>query len=159
MAWTTPPVWVVGAVLTAAQMNTYVTDDLNDLHRRTNPSTQTVATSQTTTSGTFTDLATAGPAVTVTTGTMALVALRCQMSNSGASASVMGFAVSGATTVAASLEDAISNVGTNEVRIGASFLVTGLTAGSNTFTAKYMVGGGTSTFSGRDIIVIPLGAA
>jgi hypothetical protein len=75
----------------------------------------------------------------------------------------MGFAVSGATTLAAS--DAQSLVAgilggggapRPDMQGSATYLVTGLTAGSNTFTAKYRVDGSTGTFANRNIIVIPL---
>ena len=46
-------------------------------------STATVATNQTTTSLTFTDLATVGPSVTLTTGTKALVVITASIYNSG----------------------------------------------------------------------------
>ena len=46
-----------------------------------------------------TDLATSGPAVTITTGTTAIVTVTTNMSNSNAGTTVnMGFAVSGATS-------------------------------------------------------------
>jgi hypothetical protein len=62
-----------------------------------------VLTSQTTTSTSYTDLATVGPAVTVTTGTSAIVLITTQASPSvqGPNA-CMSCAVSGATTIAAS---------------------------------------------------------
>jgi hypothetical protein len=37
-------------------------------------------------------------------------------------------------------------------------LVTGLTAGSNTFTAKYRTTGGTAVFRSRSIVVIDMGS-
>ncbi len=63
---------------------------------------QTVSTSQTTTSTAYTDLATVGPQVSVTSkGTRALVLWKLtQLTTSGSSASSP--AVSGATTIAAS---------------------------------------------------------
>jgi hypothetical protein len=116
----------------------------------------TVSASETTTSDTFTDLTTSGPAVTVTTGTAALVYLGAAIDNdNSAGTSLMGFAVSGATTIAASIPDSVSQKGLDELRIGGWFLVT-LTAGSNTFTAKYRRATGTAEFGGRRIIVIPL---
>jgi len=62
----------------------------------------TVATSQTTSSATYTDLATAGPAVTVTTGTKALVIVTTAFRDTGGTNNLawMSYAVSGATTVA-----------------------------------------------------------
>jgi hypothetical protein len=70
----------------------------------------------------------------------------------------MGFAISGATTVAAAdtwalaLGSAAANVGG---QVSATFLVTGLNSGSNTFTAKYRVSNNTCTYLNRNIIVTP----
>lgn len=123
------------------------------------PSNNTVATSETTTSTTFADLATVGPAVTVTTGTSAMVIVTCRASNSNANKLVvMGFAVSGATTVAASDTQSFTQSGGGAVPAQGSavYVVTGLTAGSNTFTAKYRVDANTGTFLNRSITVIPI---
>ena len=123
----------------------------------------TVATSQTTTSTTYTDLATAGPAVTVTTGTSALVIVTASI-NPGSSSSgyaYMSYAVSGATTSAAVDTRASVFQATNgyneESRWSAASVVT-LTAGSNTFTAKYRKNAPATTpaFKDRDIFVINL---
>jgi fructose-specific phosphotransferase system IIC component len=114
---------------------------------------------------TFGDLATAGPSAsaTITSSGKALVILTAKMSNSSNSQSIMGFAVSGATTLSAS--DAQSLVAgilggasspQPDMQGSATYLVTGLTAGSNTFTAKYRISGNTGTFANRNIIVIPL---
>jgi hypothetical protein len=43
-------------------------------------------------------------------------------------------------------------------RLSIVTLLTGLTAGSNIFTAKYRLSGGTATFFDRDISVIDLGS-
>lgn len=127
-----------------------------------------VATSQTTTSTSYTDLTTSGPAVTVTTGTTAMVQVHFRYSNSSGNANNdtgtghMSFAVSGATTLAAA--DARCAQGpqihsTHTQTRSGMFYVTGLTAGSNTFTAKYKVSGvtpGTGTFSERNLAVFVL---
>ena len=118
---------------------------------------------QSTTATTLTDLATVGPAVTVTIGAsgMALVICSavCYDTTNGQSAS-MNFAVSGATTIAAPASNtyvlAQGNSGVAIVGSSAATLVTGLTPGSNTFTAKYQASGGTAYFEDRGIIVIPL---
>ena len=122
--------------------------------------TATVATSQTTTSTSYTDLSTAGPAVTLTTGTKALVIVSAHLTNSGEQRSYMSFAVSGATTLAAADTRSLMRYITALQELGMSFAVilNGLTAGSNTFTAKYRVGGGTGTFYNRDINVIDMGS-
>ena len=70
----------------------------------------------------------------------------------------MGFAVSGATTVAAADTQSlnlISATANASAQVTATYLVTGLTAGSNTFTAKYKAGSNTCTFVNRSMIVTP----
>jgi hypothetical protein len=122
----------------------------------------TVSTSETTTSNTFTDLTTAGPAVTLTTGTKALVLINSTLfKQSSGSNAYVGFAVSGATTLAASNTTALNYVAAAyyDSRLSVSHRITGLTAGSNTFTLKYRQnGGGTAEYSNREIIVIDLGS-
>jgi len=118
----------------------------------------TVATTQTTTSTSYTDLATSGPAVTLTTGTTAYVIVTTYSYNAtSGTATYMSFAVSGATTIAAGDATAVSllgmKTGGQEWSNSAVYPVT-LTAGSNTFTAKYKTSSGTGTFGNRSIIVI-----
>jgi hypothetical protein len=124
----------------------------------------TVSTSQTVSSATYTDLATSGPAVTITTGTKALVIVSCQHTaavNIG-DTGYMSYAVSGATTIAAA--DAVANVfrshnATNiNMRASSASRLSTLTAGSNTFTAKYRNTGNTAGFQNREICVINLGS-
>jgi hypothetical protein len=74
---------------------------------------------------------------------------------------VQGYMSFSATGVAASdnqaLGRAFGNAATGGfIQASASFLVTGLTAGSLAFTAKYRTSAGTSTFQNRNIIVIPM---
>lgn len=180
MSWNPPMTATAGSVLTAAQWNTNVRDNLNEtcVAKATTPGSMFVATGanaiaeripsglavtteQTTTSTTYTDLTTAGPAVTVTTGTKAIVGFNSKMSNdtNGAPA-LASYAVSGATTVAASdsyclfTETDSSNL--DSMSHSWARLHTGLTAGSNTFTMKYRAGSGTARYSNREIWVIPL---
>jgi len=120
-------------------------------------------TSQTTTSSTFTDLATVGPAVTVTTGTKALVIVTAIIGNdTSGQRAYMGFAVSGASSISAADKWSIALTSTGsyapEIQTSGVFLVTGLTAGSNTFTAKYRRSGGTGRFDLRQIAVIDMGS-
>ena len=112
-----------------------------------------VATSETTTSTSYTDLATAGPAITVTTGTTAVIAITCDFSVSPADRGRIGVAVSGASTVAASDAKSLNSAG---AVTGATKVIrlTGLTAGSNTFTLKYLVGSGTGPFLNREIVYL-----
>lgn len=178
MAWTSPMTFTA-SVLTAAQLNTYLRDNLNEtapakataagqifvstgvnaIAART-PAQQYIITSESTTSLTYANLATVGPAVTVVTGTSALVAVTARMENStGTAQSVMSYAVSGATTIAADDYGSAwfqSDSASQRARISAFNLETGLTPGSNTFTAKYRAGSNTATFVHRTITVIPL---
>lgn len=182
MAWTAPMTAVANAIFTAAQFNTHVRDNFletapakattaggyfvttgtNSISERVT-ATALVATDQSTSSTTYTDLTTAGPAVTVTTGTRALVAIKAGMWNATlANQCKMSWAVSGASTVAGADARAINTalIGTTAsatFRIGSVFLQTGLTAGSNTFTAKYASSAASAAhFLDRDIVVIPL---
>jgi hypothetical protein len=121
-------------------------------------SSATVATQQNTSSATYTDLSTAGPAVTVTTGTTAYVILTSYFyNNTSGFGAAMGFAVSGATTIAATDDQRLYATGAiaggQEFQNSVVYKVT-LTAGSNTFTAKYKTVGATSTFRERTITVI-----
>jgi hypothetical protein len=127
--------------------------------------TTTVATQQTSTSTSYTDLATAGPAVTVTTGTKALVIITASLFNSAAvSGTYMSYAVSGATTLAASDTRCLLTRGVttgqyaSEIRASTSVFLTGLTAGSNVFTTKYRVTGNTGYWTDRDINVMDMGS-
>jgi hypothetical protein len=123
-----------------------------------------VDSSQTTTSTSYTDLSTSGPAVTITTGTKALVIVSAQLSNqnSDIAYAYMSYATSGATTIAAGDGVAVGvattvSSGHNRVIASKASRVT-LTAGSNTFTAKYRVTTSTGTFVNREIFVMDLGS-
>jgi hypothetical protein len=179
MAWITPHTLNAEDTWTHTDWNTYVRDNLNatitgtvanaleycvsdaahSLAIRT-AGDATVATSQTTTSTSYADLTTVGPSVTKTTGTAAMVWFSCKMSNNTDSTQCMAsVAVSSATTIAADddwmmMQDGVTNSNTN--RFGMFKLFDTLTAGSNIFTMKYKVGGGTGTFVDRHIIVLPL---
>lgn len=148
-----------GAQTTTAQIpNANVTAD----KLSTGATAAYVATGENTSSTSFTDLSTVTDTVTVTIGAngIALVNIACTGSNNTSGAVwLMGFAISGASTVAASDDFAIqglSPTGTQATRIGATYLVTGLTAGSTTFKAKYRVPNNTGTFTSRRISVVPL---
>jgi hypothetical protein len=121
-----------------------------------------VATSEGTTSATYTDLTTAGPAVTITTGTKALVIITGKLNtNTSATTVFYGFDVSGATTIAATDSSALGTTGSHTARAYQSSFVTQVTvnAGSNTFTSKYRADGSTNAqFANREIIVIDLGS-
>lgn len=124
-----------------------------------------VTTSQTTTSTSYTDLATVGPQLTnVYIGSsrrcLVFIAAACAATNDLAAFNV---AVSGASTIApSSVEDGyIGGGGTNVIQGGiATFLLLGaaegLNAGLNTFTMKYKsVNGSTVAFLNRKMAVFP----
>jgi hypothetical protein len=179
MSWTAPFTAVAGSVLTAAQWNTFVRDNMNE----TGPAKATTAgaylvvegtnqlaerviskavdtVSGTTTSTSFTDLdspADIGPQVTVVTGSNALVLIHCAISNSGTGSARAGYEVSGSTSITGADNRGLGIVtaaGTTIIASCASWH-TDLTPGSNTFTLKYRVSASTGTFSSRRIAVMP----
>lgn len=180
MAWTTPRTWVANETLTAALLNTHLRDNFNELDVAqvtaakqycvsTGANAVTarswdfarVDTSQTLVSpASYTDLTTAGPSVTVTTGTRALILIACNLDhNTDNGDSKMSYAVSGASSISASDTWCIRRDGmaaTNSVRLMRHDLRVDLTAGSNTFTAKYQNSAGTGTYESRVIAVFPL---
>lgn len=130
----------------------------------TGATSNTVSTLQTTNSVTFTDLSTAGPAVTVTIGNngLALVSVSAQtFTGTNTDGTFMGFAVSGANTIAASTTQSMffqaATASGSAIRASYCALLTGLTAGSTTFTAKYRsLSGNTGSWEDRVISVVPL---
>lgn len=118
-----------------------------------------VATDQSLAGTTYADLATAGPALTVTSvGTKAFVYVGAQMYSSVAVGScLMSFAISGATTLAASDDNAAAQTGQAgtafAVKYGDWSMIT-ITPGANTYTAKYRADTtGTAHFVRRKLIV------
>ena len=98
------------------------------------------------------------PSVTLVTGTTALISVRATISNAtiGQGCGV-GVAVSGATTKAAALDDTgvffRSAAANQDAGISAVTIITGLTAGTNTFTLQYFTtSGGTMTANRRVLI-------
>jgi hypothetical protein len=180
MAWTSPATFSDGSVLTAAQLNTNLRDNLNEtavakataagqvfVSTASNALAARVPTSNvyagggtdTTNSTTYTGL-TGGGAVTVTTGSQAIVSHWASVANDTAgSRSYASYAVTGATTISSSDTWAIVQdiSGANRVqKCGLTYLHTGLTAGSNTFTQQFKVSGNTGSFTTRGINVFPL---
>lgn len=178
MAYSTPLTAVSNATLTAAQWNASVRDNIletapakstaagqifvstaaNAIAARS-PNGDRVDASETTSSTSYVALTTAGPALTVTTGTGALVSFTAQMTNNTAGSATLAYVnVTGASSV--SLGDA----GSITHEPGSASLDTtctrsiyyALTAGSNTFTMLYRVTANTGTFARRTMVVIPL---
>jgi len=166
MAWKT-----TGDIVTAADLNStapgvattagrrIVTDGVNTVVERV-PTVDAVDTNESTASTSYTDLTTTGPAVTVTTGTKAIVHFGAELYNSsGGGRSRVAVAVSGASTIAASDAKALqfeSSNANDNLAASRTVMFTSLTAGSNTFTLKYNVATGTGNFLYRHIIVDPL---
>lgn len=182
MAWTTPMTFVDATALNAADLNTHLRDNLNEtmpgkavyagsmfVVNSTGPialaerqlATASLGQSESTASTSYVDLATVGPTVTETTGTRAMVSISTRMYNNTNNAlCAMSYAVSGATTLAAADSSmvAIDGVQTaNRWHVGVCDFLSSLTAGDNTFTAKYRAGGaGTAYFGYRRIVLWPL---
>lgn len=122
------------------------------------PVSATVVAAETKTTNTYGDLTTPGPAVTVDTGTAVLIEFGSAMGGAG-TGPIVSFDVSGATTRAANDDDAVEQtLGATHVSSFRRMKITGLTAGSNTFTLKYksLSSGQSCSFSNRDITVLPL---
>ena len=181
MTWSTLPSYSDGTALTAA-MVTAIKDNINESapakytssawpqHFAGTPAVSnsiaareirddTVTTAETTTSTTFVDLTTNGPAVTLTTGTFALVhhAARLENNTTGVS-SRASFLVTGATVGDTATDvrgSAVQATANHFYRIGITQLI-GVTAGSNTFTMKYRVLSNTGTFADRRICTMGL---
>lgn len=177
MTWTAPMTAVASSVFSANQFNTHIRDNLSEtavaqaftagdhfVVTGTNsivPRTITgasVATTETSTTASYTDLATGGPAVSVDCGAKALVLWESLISYTGTDFAAVSYAVSGSTSIAASHSRAIMRDGRTSgfpIMIGGSHLETALTPGTNTFTLKYWSNGSTATFQHRYITVIP----
>lgn len=176
MVWTAPVTFVDGNTLTAAELNTYLRDNMLE----TMPAKATgqlrhfvsdganriverqifksyIEAREITSSTSFVDLATVGPSVTVTTGIRALAIWSVSLDNdTGNATSHAAIAVSGATTIAAGDRYATiirTYVGSREKRFGMAEMVTNLTPGSNTFRIRYKVGAGVGRFAKRHLAV------
>jgi hypothetical protein len=178
MAWTTPPTFVSGNALTAAQLN-ILRDDLNEtavakasvagqyfcstaantlIGRAPSFNLYNGGGTDTTNSTAYTGL-TGGAAVTSTTGVNCLVYHAASLGNdTSGSRSWCSFAVSGASTIA--VDDArgaaVDASAANRVtKCGITYLQTGLTSGSNTFTQNFRVTSGIGSFVVRSIGTVP----
>lgn len=119
------------------------------------------AAGESTSSSTFTDLATVGPTVTAYVGPskQALVMLSTSVTVPIAVTARMSFAISGASTqAAATFRSAhyFSGEAGAIIRLSNIVQVVDLTPGLNTFTAKYLSDGGSTAFVNRSLAVIPM---
>jgi hypothetical protein len=178
MAWTAPLTAVANAAFTASQFNASVRDNLlmtapalattagsifvttaaNTIAERI-PQTALVLGTDSVAATSYANTTTPGPAVTATSAAKALLAVSGWMTNSSGGNSVyMSIETSGATTIAASDTWALEHRDTgNNGLVNASrlHLETALNAGSNTFTVKYRVSGGSGSVQRRHITVVP----
>jgi len=118
-----------------------------------------VGTNQQTSSTTYTDLATVGPSVTITSsGTVALVKWTAGMFSGDGTlrAGYVDFAISGATTRApvdaSALIETASNSGAGFRHMMEAYVA--ITPGTNTFTLKYRCLTGPFAFQNRLLIVV-----
>lgn len=153
----TAPTQTPGDNTTKIATDAFVTAAITAALALTVPAGALVAASESTNSTIFVALTTPGPAVSITTKTTALVLLSTICVDASIDYMAMGFDISGATTKAANLNQmAAILANANAQTANAAIWVTGLTAGVNTFTAKYRVAGFTTgTWSNRYMTVIP----
>lgn len=163
MSWVIPRVWAVFEEATSAKLNE-ISASLNDLDRRTTVVMFGVAALESTSSATFTDLVTVGPTVVANIGSTnkALVALHCrQFSATAGQVSILGVAISGATTLAASDQlglTFVSPTANGDVRHGTTIPYSTLNQGSTTFTDKFRSTSGSASWETRLLAVTPLGS-
>jgi hypothetical protein len=149
-----------------AAFNTYLTATNNIITPNMlalNPQVAATASSSTTTSNSYGNLADGiSTSVTVTIGVngLALVMISSEsFQSTNSDFCFTSYSMSGANTAAATGSKALiqKNSGSwNDIKASLCHLETGLTAGSTTFTLQYAVNAGTGAFSNRDIAVIPL---
>ena len=153
-AYLTAP--TIPAATTTARLPTGITTIYNgSVWVCTTPVGSEVLTQQNVASASYSDLATTGPSVTLVTGTTALISLSA-ISVASSTVAYIGFAVSGASTIAAT-DDAGSfayvAVSNAQVAIQKTFVFGGLTAGTNTFKMQYRVNAGNCDFFRRELVV------
>ena len=182
MAWSAPLTAVANATLTAAQWNASVRDNLlmtapalataagnffvstgaNSLAQRV-PSSDTVNTTETTTSTSYVNLTTAGPTCSAVVSDIRVIVWWAVQSNSNAisTESISSIDVSGATTTAASdnyctdVQQPASGSAFVDISVSRMVRLT-VTAGSNTYQVKYRIAGtGTASFRRRSIVTLP----
>lgn len=113
-----------------------------------------VLTGESTSSTSYTDLATVGPTATVTVGASGLILVGWNTQTASSASAIASVALSGANTVAANDNFSLFNANSLGSAIGRTYVFTGLAAGATTVTVKYRVGSGTQTFSRRSVWAI-----
>jgi hypothetical protein len=122
------------------------------------PQSSSDTTTRTSSTTSYTTL-TGAPAVTVSTGTKALITVTAELASSVAGYTRAGVVVSGASTIAAAaIKSATSyfNASTvgNNITVSYTYMETGLTAGSNTFTMQIAAAGATLSVINKSLTVV-----
>jgi hypothetical protein len=122
------------------------------------PQSSSDTTSRTSTTTSYTTL-TGAPAVTAYTGTKALITVTAELASSVAGYARAGVVVSGASTIAAATTKSATayfNASTlgNNITVSYTYMETGLTAGSNTFTMQVISPGSTLTILNKSLTVV-----
>jgi hypothetical protein len=177
MAWVTPPTFVSGNALAAAQLNVlsgdlnetsvakataasryYISTGANSIVERLAGASQ-IATNESTASVAYTTLPTA---VTLSPTTGGWAVLFFNVSNVSTTTSNNVYTsvnITGATTIAPSDQRAIVYGAANTTvsnRMGVALWQPGLTPGVNTFTLNYRASAGSASWSWRELIAFPL---
>jgi hypothetical protein len=178
MAWVAPPTFVSGNALTAAQLN-ILSGDLNEtaaakftaasqffvstgsnsgVARTAVQDNYTGGGTDSTNSTSYIGL-TGSPSLGTGTGTKALVMNSSSLGNDTAgNRSYASYEISGATSVSPNDFWAVIYDENSTGRIIKASWVqihTGLTAGTNVFTQRFKVNGGTGTFTLRSLAIVP----
>lgn len=155
-----PPIGTIGIALTAAASGSAT------IHLFDKPvyfpgitsATQDVATIESTTSTTYTDLATVGPAVTLTPGraTNQMIHIKAQMRNSATTGETyISVAIAGVAAVVADSAMTTSDAASSD-HTQSSFSTPTSVADGSTHTMKYRVTANTGTYSSRRISAFTL---
>jgi hypothetical protein len=124
----------------------------------TTPVSSSDTTTRTSSSTSYTTL-TGAPTVTVSTGTKALITVTAELSSSIAGYTRAGVVVSGASTIVAVATKSATNYFNastlgNNVTVSYTYMETGLTAGSNTFTMQVAAAGATLSVVNKSLTVV-----
>lgn len=178
MSWTAPKTFTANTVLTAADLNTYLRDNLNEtapakctssgswfigagpnaIQERI-PQFSLVTASETTSSTSYANLETVGPSVTVTSGSRCLIIISASIANGLVNTqSFIGYEITGTTTQAITDTLSLTTDGVTEDKVHRRcqiLMEENMNPGVNTFTLKYKTTANTSTFSERFLAVLP----
>lgn len=150
------------AIVTATGTTTAIPTGITTVYNGSNwvcitPVATSSVTSASTTSGSFVTTLTgdtAAQSVTLVTGTTALITLSATNNVNTTAQALTAVSVSGATTRGAvSTEGLYNGTASTNITQSRSFVLTGLNAGTNTFTLNYLTSGGTLTYVSRSLVV------